>query len=86
MIVILWYFFLGIIVSFFYPVIEEMVSIVLTGLEIIKGYLTLKITKINCQLVELKKSMKADDIEESTFAIGFQVPNDDYEEEDDEDV
>ena len=84
MILIFLFFILGLTFPFIYQIIEEISEIILTMLEFIKGIFTLKVLKINRQL----KKMTSDDEDggESTFAIGFQVPNDEEDEYEDEDL
>ena len=75
------YFFTGIVfVILIYPCLSSIADIVLTALEIVKGKLTLKVTKINSELE------KTQGPQSSSFAIGFTAPPDysEFEEDDDE--
>lgn len=75
------YFILGIIcVSFISPILESICTIVLSGLEIVKGIFTLKITKINAQI--RKSSLDYPD-EPPHHQIGFVINNEEEEYEDD---
>lgn len=77
--IILLYFLLGVLTySFVIPIVEQIVSVLLTSLELVKGKLTLKITEVNCQIKKAQES----ESESKTHAIGFCAPF--YEEEDEE--
>ena len=78
------YFILGVIfVLFVSPVVEELCGVVLTGLEVIKGKWTLKITKINSQIRKI--SLEYTD-EPHQHQIGFVIPSgEEYYEDDDDD-
>ena len=68
------YFLLGILfVSFFQPILDGLAAVILSSFELIKSYIAVKITK----------NGKNIDSGGSGFAIGFHVPDDDIEEEDD---
>ena len=62
------------------PILEALVTILVTALEVPKGILSVKIAKLNEELSNIGEP------EHQTFAIGFQAPNDDdyYEEEEDD--
>ena len=77
MIHIFWYFLLGMLtVGYIFPILDKMLEIILTYLEMVKGKITVKITELKCQIEKLQ------DEEEETpkNIIGFVVP----EEKDDE--
>ena len=59
------------------PIIDSATTVILTGLEVIKGKWTIKITECNDQI----SKMSADPI--STRTIGFSTPTeeDDYEDD-----
>ena len=63
-------------VGYIFPVLDKMLEIILTYLEMVKGKITVKITELKCQIEKLQ------DEEEETpkNIIGFVVP----EEKDDE--
>ena len=76
----LW-FILGIVfISFVYPLMDEVLALLLTGLSVLKGRLQVKIAK-------MRKEVEALDNEEEYHPpqIGF-VITDDMEEEEDEDL
>ena len=60
------------------PIVDSAVAVVLTGLEVIKGKMTVKITEYNCQIQKLGEEPT------SSRVIGFAAPTeeDDYEEND----
>ena len=77
------YFILGaIFVSFIAPILESLCTVVLTGIEVIKGIFTLKVTKINSQI--RKTSLNYPD-EPPHRQIGFVINNEEEEYEDDDD-
>ena len=59
------------------PIVESAAAVVMTGLEVIKGKWSLKIADYNKQISNL------DDEPESSHAIGFVIPEeeDDYEDD-----
>ena len=77
MIHIFWYFLFGMLtVGYIFPILDKMLEIILTYLEMVKGKITVKITELKCQIEKLQ------DEEEGTpkNIIGFVAP----EEKDDE--
>lgn len=75
------YFILGIVfVLFVSPIVESLCTLILTGIEVIKGYLTLKITKIN---VQIHKMSLEEDEKIIHNPIGFVCPT---KEEEDNDI
>lgn len=79
MIIIFWYFILGMFfIEFIYPICESICTIILSYLERIKGKLTVDITKTNLKLQKM-----AEPPDSSTHVIGFSIDTDEEEEEDD---
>lgn len=77
------YFILGIVfVLFVSPIVEGLCGLVLTGLEMLKGKWTLKITKINSQIRKI--SLEYPD-EPPHNPIGFVISSGEEEEYDDDD-
>ena len=77
------YFILGVIfVLLISPIIESFCSLILTGIELIKGDWTLKITKINSQIRKIDLEYPN---EPPQNKIGFEIPNgeEEYYDEDD---
>ena len=74
------YFILGVLsYAVALPVIEALVALLVTSLEIPKGKVSLKIANLNKELSEVGEE------KHQTYAIGFRAPEpaDDYEEDDD---
>ena len=70
-------FLLGIfVVEIVFPLFQEILEVVLSWLEVIKGFAVYKVSKINKQVAELELP------ESSANVIGFEVP--DIEEGEDE--
>ena len=77
MIHIFWYFLLGMLtVGYIFPILDKMLEIILTYLEMVKGKITVKITELKCQIEKLQDEKE----ETPKNIIGFVVP----EEKDDE--
>ncbi len=81
---ILVYFILGILlVSFILPLIDALTGLLITMIEVAKGYFTVKVTEYNCRL---KKIAYADDDDDTPKRlIGFARNDDDEEDEEDYD-
>ena len=62
------------------PILDSLTTVIMTGLEIIKGKWTLKVAEYNCQIQKMGLEP-----EEGSRVIGFVVPTeeDEYGEEDD---
>jgi hypothetical protein len=80
------YFILGVIfVLLVSPIIESLCTLILTGMEVIKGVWTLKIQKINAQI--RKVNLEYPD-EPPHHQIGFVIPSsseeEEYEDDDDD--
>lgn len=74
------YFILGIVfVLLVSPIVEGLGTLILTGMEVLKGYWTLKITKINMQI---RKISLEEDEELPHNPIGFVWPTKEEEEDD----
>ena len=60
------------------PILDSAATVIMTGLETIKGKWTVKITEYNCQIQKIGESES-----NKTRAIGFATPveEDDYEED-----
>ena len=66
---ILGYVLLGILlVSFILPLIDALTGLILTMIEVAKGYFSIKVTEYNCRL---KKLAYAEDEEPPRRLIGF---------------
>lgn len=77
------YFILGVIfVLLISPIIESFCSLILTGMELVKGNWTLKITKINSQIRKIDLEYPN---EPPQNKIGFEIPieEEEYYDEDD---
>lgn len=85
MVIILLYVLLGMLIyAAGFPILEELVTTLNQGIELIKGKLILKAAKIQKEVDELTTPI----IEEEkgqTHVIGFQIPSEEYEEEYEED-
>lgn len=64
------------------PIIQQLESVIVNALEVINGYSTLKVTKMNVAIRKLQEESNAEPID--TQCIGFEVPNVIYEEEEEE--
>ena len=63
-------FLLGIfVVEIVFPLFQEILEVVLSWLEVIKGFAVYKVSKINKQVAELELP------ESGVSAIGFEVPD-----------
>lgn len=68
------------------PVLEELATVVVQSLEIVKGKAMLKSQEIQNKLLELAAEAPAEETPTNTSVIGFQVPEEiEYEEDWDED-
>ena len=77
------YFILGIVfVLLVSPMLESLCTLVLTGMELLKGKWTLKTTKINSQIRKI--SLEYPDKPPSN-PIGFVIPSKEEEYDDDDD-
>ena len=80
MIHIFWYFLLGMLtVSYIFPIMDKLVELILTFLEMVKGLITVKITAINCQIAKLQES----DDESPVRIVGFVAPEEKEDENED---
>lgn len=73
------YFILGVLsYMMVLPILEGLVTLLVTAFEIPKGKLSLEIAKLN-------KELSKEDDENHTYAIGFRAPakSEEYEEEED---
>ena len=78
------YFILGMIAyACAIPVLESLVVLIQTLLEIPKGHLTMKVVELNKEMEKIQR----DEEPVSTYAIGFRAPsnNEEYYEEEDDD-
>ena len=76
MIHIFWYFLFGMLtVGYISPLLDKILEVILTFLEMVKGKITVKITELNGQIKKLQ-----DEEETPKNIIGFVAP----EEKDDE--
>lgn len=74
-------FLLGIfVVEIVFPLFQEILEVVLSWLEVIKGFAVYKVSKINKQVAELELP------ESSASAIGFEVPDIEEMEDDEEPI
>ena len=65
------------------PVLEELATVVVQSLEIVKGKAMLKSQKIQNKLLELAAEAPTEETPTNTSVIGFQVPEEVYEDEED---
>lgn len=73
------YFVLGILfVEIILPILEQLSAVLVSWLEVVKGKATVHITRMNDEIQKMGLP------ETSTHVIGFRIPQDDEEEEDDE--
>ena len=63
------------------PIIDEVVEIICSFLEILKGISTKKVLKINKDIMDLQEQLEL----VNTNCIGFEAPNTEYEDDDWED-
>ena len=63
------------------PIINEVVEIICSFLEILKGISTKKVLKINKEIMDLQEQLEP----VNTNCIGFEAPNTEYEDDDWED-
>ena len=63
------------------PIIDEVVEIICSFLEILKGISTKKVLKINKEIMDLQEQLEP----VNTNCIGFKAPNTEYEDDDWED-
>ena len=63
------------------PIINEIVEIICSFLEILKGISTKKVLKINIDIMDLQEQLEP----VNTNCIGFEIPNTEYEDNDWED-
>lgn len=68
-------------IAFIFPILEGISSVILTALELLKGKMNIKIAEINFRIQRIATQEE----EEPHRAIGFVLPNNDEEYEDDED-
>lgn len=74
------YFILGILfIEVVIPVVEALVTLILTWIEVAKGKSSLKITQLSADIQKLSEPE-----EPPPQAIGFVVPTEEYEEEEDD--
>lgn len=60
------------------PVVEQIGAVLCAWLEVLKGYATLQITKINLTMEEMQQPPSY------SSAIGFEIPQEEYYDEDDD--
>ena len=63
------------------PIINEVVEIICSFLEILKGISTKKVLRINKEIMDLQEKLEP----VNTNCIGFETPNTEYEDDDWED-
>lgn len=63
------------------PIIESIAEIITTYLEVWKGKVTISVLKMNKDIAELQVDLEKHD---EGVAIGFQAPDEDYYEDDDD--
>lgn len=81
---ILGYVLLGILlVSFVLPMIDALTGLILTMIEVAKGYFTVKVTEYNCRLKKMAYEAEEEDVPLKKL-IGF--AREDQEEPEDEDI
>ena len=81
---ILGYVLLGILlVSFILPLIDALTGLILTMIEVVKGYFSIKVAEYNYRLKKLAYSEEEDPPRRS---IGFSTENNEEDEEDYDDI
>lgn len=81
------YFILGILfVEVAAPVIESLVSLILTWIEVAEGKASLAITKLSADIQKIQKENALSDDTTAHRVIGFTLPDstEDYEEEEED--
>lgn len=81
------YFILGILfIEVAIPVIESLVSLILTWIKVAQGKASLAITKLSADIQKVQKENELSDDITTHRVIGFTLPDstEDYEEEEDE--
>ena len=80
------YFILGILfVEVATPVIESLVSLILSWIEVAKGKASLKISQLSLETAKLKKKALEDyEVDIKKNVIGFVLPEDDENDQEDE--
>lgn len=81
------YFILGILfVEIATPVIESLVSLILTWIEVAEGKASLAITKLSADIQKIQKENALSDDTTVHHVIGFTLPDsaEDYEEEEED--
>lgn len=76
------YFILGVLfIEVGIPIVEAIVTLILTWIEVVKGSASLKITKMSADITKIQEGLEEDKAPKSR--IGFQVPvaEEIYEEE-----
>ena len=63
------------------PIVDEIVEIICSFLEILKGISTKKVVKINKEIMDLQEKLEP----VNTNCIGFEIPNTEYEDDNWED-
>ena len=63
------------------PIVDEIVEIICSFLEILKGISTKQVLKINKDIMDLQEQLEP----VNTNCIGFEIPNTEYEDDDWED-
>ena len=73
-------------VSYVLPILDQLLAVVLSALENVKGLLAIKTQKLNNTLTKLSKESEPEEYQQ-THVIGFQIPSEEeyYEEDEDED-
>lgn len=81
------YFILGVLfIEIAIPVIESLVSLILTWIKVAQGKASLAITKLSADIQKIQKENELSDDITTHHVIGFTLPDstEDYEEEEDE--
>lgn len=79
------YFILGVLfIEVGIPIVEAIVTLILTWIEVVKGSASLKITKMSADITKIQEGLEEDKTPKSR--IGFQVPvaEEIYEEEEED--
>lgn len=82
---ILYYVLLGIVIYILVlPVLEELATVIVQALEILKGKAMVIAQRVQNELLELSSTNKEEEEKQITHVIGFQLPEEPEEYEDDE--
>lgn len=68
------YFILGIIfIEVFLPILESIIGLIATYIEVLKGKMSIRIAEINIQLEQIKDTTTINN--KKAYSIGFKIPD-----------